>query len=391
MARILTTRFVESVKPTSVRMEYPDAGLPGFSLRVTADGKKTFSYRYRSPEDRKQKRLTWSFSSYTLAEARTEAEAAVRTVGRGEDPQKKEAPVDLPETVGALCSKYVEQHLKKHVRKWKAAEGEIENHIRPQLGSVRLDKVSKAHVRQMVGGIEAKYPVAANRALARLRAVFNWGLEEDLCLTDPTRGVKKPTKEKPTARILTDEELAKVWTACDALEYPAREYMRLLILSGQRRDDVRCIPWAEIDLKMMNWVIPAERYKSARPHLIPLTEGMVALLQASPVKNGFIFSHTSGEKPYGNLVKPKRTLDKVSEVTGWTLHDIRRTMRTGLSRLGFRPDIAERVIGHSVGGRLGETYDVYSYRDEKLKALDVWGAHVAAIVSGKSNVVPLRR
>ncbi len=371
-------------------MEYPDAGLPGFALRVTADGKKTFSYRYRSPEDRKQKRLTWPFPSYSLAEARTAAEGIVRAVGRGEDPQKK-APLEVPETVGDLCSKYVEQYLKKHVRKWKAAEGEIENHIRPKLGTVRLEKVSKAHVRQMVGGIEVKYPVAANRALTRLRAIFNWGLEEDFCLVDPTRGVKKPTKEKPTARVLTDEELGKVWTACDALEFPAREYMRLLILSGQRRDDVRCVPWAEIDTKMMNWVIPAERYKSARPHLIPLTELMLVLLQASPVKEGFIFSLTNGGKPYGNLVKPKRTLDKASEVTGWTLHDVRRTVRTGLSRLGFRPDIAERVIGHSVGGRLGETYDVYSYRDEKLKALEAWGTHVAEIVSGKSNVVSLRR
>ncbi len=256
MAKVLTSLFVASVKHKSTRTEYLDAALPGFVLRVTPEGKKSFSYRYRSPADRKQKRLTWAYPAFSLSEARTEAEGAVRAVGRKEDPQEK-PEIDVPQTVGELCTKYVEQRLKKHVRKWKAAEGEIENHIRPKLGSTRLDKISKGHVRQLITGIATKYPVAANRILSRLRAVFNWGMQEDLCNVDPTRGVKKPTREKPTARILTDEELKAVWNACNTLAYPARQYMQLLILSGQRRDDVRCISWPEVDRKSMAWVIPA--------------------------------------------------------------------------------------------------------------------------------------
>ena len=378
MAKVLTSLFVAGVKPKANRTEYLDAALPGFVLRVTPEGKKSFSYRYRSPVDRKQKRLTWAYPAFSLSEARTEAEGAVRAVGRKEDPQAK-AEIDVPETVGELCTKYVEQRLKKHVRKWKAAEGEIENHIRPKLGTTRLDKITKGHVRQLIAGIAPKYPVAANRILSRLRAVFNWGMEEDLCEVDPTRGVKKPTKEKPVARILTDEELKAVWKACDALDFPAKQYMRALILSGQRRDDVRCISLPEIDRKSMSWVIPAERYKTGRPHLIPLTRTMLELLDASRSKQGYIFSLDKGKKAYGNLVKPKKALDKASKVSGYTLHDIRRTFRTGLSRLGIRPDIAERVIGHSVGGKLGETYDIYSYREEKLQALQAWEAHVLSL------------
>lgn len=380
MTKVLTALFVASAKPGKTRTEYRDAALPGFVLRITPEGTKSFSYRYRSPADGKQKRLTWKYPAYTLAEARTEAENAVRAVGRKDDPRPAATP-DMPETVGELCSKYVDQHLKKHVRKWKAAEGEIENHIRPKLGTTRLEKVTKGHVRQLVTGIESTYPVAANRVLARLRAIFNWGMEEDICTVDPTRGVKKPTKEKPTARILTDDELRDVWLGCEALEFPAREYMRSLILSGQRRDDVRCVPWPEIDRKMMNWVISADRYKSGRPHLIPLTPTLLKLFDASSTRKGYVFSLTEGKKAYGNLVKPKKALDKASGVTGWTLHDIRRTVRTGLSRLGFRPDIAERVIGHSVGGKLGETYDVYSYREEKLQALQAWETHVFSLLT----------
>lgn len=395
MPKVLTARFVDTVKPPKKdRVEFTDAALPGFALRVTADGKKSFSYRYRSPIDRKQRRMNWAYPTYTLSEARTEAESAVRAIGRDEDPAPKPRNKDtvaIPGTVGVLCDAYIEQYLRKRVRRWKPAEGEIDNHIRPHLGSVRLDKIERAHVRQMIAAIEPIYPVAANRALARLKAVFNWGLENDLCSEDPTRGVKKPTRERPASRTLSDGELAEVWKACDALAYPAREYFRMLMLTGQRRDDVRCVAWEEIDFSMRNWVIPASRYKSDRSHLVPLTGSMIELLEDIPYKDksGYVFSLSGGEVAYGNLVKPKRRLDKATGVTGWTLHDIRRTVRTGLARLGTRPDIAERVIGHSVGGRLGETYDLYSYRDEKLDALNNWAAHVCSVV-GRAKPMPDR-
>ena len=109
-------------------------------------------------------------------------------------------------------------------------------------------------------------------------------------------------------------------------------------------------------------------------------------------RQGYVFSSSGGETPTGNFAKPKRALDAASGVTGWTWHDLRRTLRTGLSRLGIRPDVAERVIGHSVGGKLGETYDLYEYRAEKLAALEAWDAHVKRVVSGTAagNVVSLR-
>lgn len=389
MPKVLTSRFVETAKaPPSGRLAYPDAALPGFELRVTAEGKRSFSFRFRSPVDRKQKRLTWPYPAFSLSEARKEAEKAVRGLERGEVPGTALTPsVALPEYVSGLCDAYIERYLKKSVRRWEAAEGEINNHIRPHLGDLRLDQISKAHVRQMLAAIEEEYPVAANRALSRLRAMFNWAAGEDITGVDPTRGIKKPTKEKPVSRILSDDELVAVWKGCEALDFPARQYVRFLILCGQRRDDVRCMRRDEVD--GATWIIPAERYKGDRQHLVPLTDGMLALLAECEVEAGYVFSLTEGKKPYGNLVKPKRVLDEASKVTGWTLHDIRRTVRTGLSKLGIRPDIAERVIGHSVGGRLGETYDLYSYRAEKLQALKAWEAYFSDLIAGKKNVVPL--
>ncbi len=398
MPKVLTAPFCDKVRPPeSGRAEYRDAALPGFRFRVTTKGARSFSLLYRSPVDRRQRRLTWPYPAYSLSKARDEAQAAVRAIKRGEAPdaeRRKHLPAELPVTVGDLCDHYINRHLKKHVRRWQPARGEIENNVRPHLGKIRLDQIERGHVRQMLAAIEPVYPVAANRALQRCRAVFNWGMGEDLVETNPTLGIRKPAREIPRSRVLSDNEIAAVWKAAEALKYPCREITRILALTGQRRDDVRLMHWSEIDLRMANWSISAERYKGRHAHLVPLTANLVAMLEDMPFRDrqGYVFSSSGGETPTGNFAKPKRALDAASGVTGWTWHDLRRTLRTGLSRLGIRPDVAERVIGHSVGGKLGETYDLYEYRAEKLAALEAWAAHVKRVVSGTAadNVVSLR-
>lgn len=363
MAKVLTSKFVETAKAG----EYWDAAVPGFSLRVMASGYRSFSFRYRSGG---YKRLSWKFPAYSLAEAREEALKAIRAAERGEVPATRQISPSRP-----LPTVYLE-HLKKTVRRWKTAETEL-SYVLP------WKERSKAEIKELVAGIAKKHPVQANRVLSRLRAMYNWAVSEDLRTDNPTLGIKK-SPEKPRARVLSDDELKAIWLASDKLSYPAQEIIRLLILTGQRRDEVRELHSREIDRRMKNWVIPAERYKTRRSHLVPLSPAALALCGD---RKGFAFS-LGGERAFGNLQKPKRTLDKVSGVSGWTLHDIRRTVRTGLSRLGIRPDIAERVIGHSVGGRLGETYDLYSYRDEKLKALETWESFVMGLLEEK--IVALR-
>lgn len=397
--RTLTARFVETAAPPkSGRVEYCDAALPGFRFRVTANGVRSFSLVYRDV-DRVQRRLTWTWPGYPLTKARGAAQAALRAVAEGKRPatdkQIARAAVALPGTVDALCDAYVARYLEKQVRRWRAAQGEIDNHVRRHLGALRLAEIERGHVRAMLAAIEPAAPVAANRALQRTRALFRWAIDNDLAATDPTIGVKRPTKETPAARVLSDDELAAVWRATAGLAYPGREFARLLILTGQRRDDVRLMHWGELDLERGDWVIPAARYKSARAHLVPLTAATVELLAAIPCRDagGFVLSPAGGAGAYGNVTRPKRVLDKASGVVDWTWHDLRRTLRTGLSRLGIRPDIAERVIGHSVGGRLGMTYDTHEYRAEKLTALEAWGRHLVELIDGRpaNKVVKLRR
>ena len=400
MQEKLTDRFIQTVKPpTKGRLVVTDTEVSGLTLRVTEKGRKSWLIRYRPKGQKQQNHVPGLYPAIKLADARQQAREIHVAARRGLDlPKQERREVEelrrigiLPDFMSDLCNRYVEQHLKMNVRRWEAAKGEIENHIKPHLGELALGEVERSHVREMLAQVASKHPVAANRALKRLRAVFNWAMEHDLAKTNPTLGIKMPTRERPASRTLSDQELATVWKATDRLAYPAREYFTFLILTGQRRDDVRKMHWSEIDLDRNDWAIPAERYKGDKLHLVPLTEAMVGILDSIPFREsgGYVFSPSGGSKPYGNVQKPKRAIEEASGVTDWTLHDLRRTLRTGLSRLGIRPDISERVIGHAVGGSLGQTYDTHEYRDEKLAALKAWGAHVMAAVEGRDveNVV----
>lgn len=397
MAKALTTKAIENAQPDPhKRREIPDGLLPGLYLIVQPSGAKSWAIRYRV--NGKPVKLTLGrFPAIGLLQARETAREKLKAVAKGQDPaaEKRAArttdrTVSLPDTVGALCDLYIERHLKPNVRSWENNAGtEIENHIRPRLGKLTVATLTRAHVREAVRAIGQDRPVAANRVLARLRAVLNWAMAEDLIEFNVAAGIKRPNREKPVDRILSDAELRAIWQATTTLKYPAREFARLLILSGQRRDDVRLMRWTEIDLDGKTWTIPADRYKSRRAHLVPLPEAMVEILMGLPDqdKGGFILSLGGADRPYSNVTKPKAALDKAANVTGWTWHDLRRTMRTGLSRLGVREDIAERTIGHTVGGRLGQTYNLHQFEVEKRRALEAWAAHIRGLAT--KNVVPL--
>ena len=396
MAKALTAKAVEKQQPDpDRRLEIPDGLLPGLYLVVQPTGAKSWAVRFRA-NGRTAKVTLGRWPAIQLAKARELARGQFEAVAKGRDPAAEKRAtkgtgqaIALPTTVGGLCDRYVELHLKPNVRRWENARGEIDNHIRPRLGNLALTALTRAHVREMARDVGEAHPVAANRALTRLRAVLNWAVAEDLVEANVAAGIKRPTRESPVDRILSDTELRAVWKATDTLNYPGREFARLLILSGQRRDDVRLMRWDELDLESCAWTIPASRFKSRRSHLVPLPDAMVEIIEGLPSndEDGFVLSLDGGGRPYGNVQRPKGALDKAAKVTGWTWHDLRRTMRTGLSRLGIRRDVAELVIGHSVGGRLGQTYDLYEFADEKRHALDAWARHVQGLAA--ENVVSI--
>ena len=394
--KALTARSVDAMKaPASGRTQVYDATLPGLMLRVTARGHKSFAVVYRI--DRRQRKLTiGSYPTWSLAEARDAAREALQRVERGEDPaeDKQEAKATRApdrDTVAKVAREYIERHVSQ-TKKATQTQRLIEAYVTPVIGDLDMAQLGRKHVRDVVDRVvDAGRPVQANRVLTAVHGLCAWAVERDVIETNPAAGVRKPTKEKPRERVLTDGELRAVWDAAGELGYPAGPLFKLLILTGARRDEAREMRWSEVDLTRGVWTLPAGRSKGGAGRDIPLSTAAQAVLVDLPRFQGgdHVFTANDGSKPYANLIKPKRRIDRDSDVTGWTLHDLRRTAASGMGALGIAGETIARVLGHSEGAIAGVTarYNRADQLEAKRRALEAWGQHVTGLHAG--NVVEL--
>ena len=202
--------------------------------------------------------------------------------------------------------------------------------------------------------------------------------------------------KEPRTRILKDVELWALWEAAERMGYPFGSLVQVLMLTGQRRSEVAEARWSEFDLDRKLWSIPAARMKADAVHVVPLTPDVIAILEKLPQfnKGDYLFSTTLGARPVSGFSKTKQRLDKamlteLGDLEPWVIHDIRRTMRTGLSALPVHDLVRELVIGHTKPG-LHKVYDQHAYIDEKRHALDLWAARLRDIVQpAPTNVVKL--
>jgi integrase len=218
-------------------------------------------------------------------------------------------------------------------------------------------------------------PIIANRTLAVLRKLFNWTIERDLIEASPCAGVRPPAEEKSRDRVLSDDELRKVWKATEELGSPFGNIIQLLILTGQRRDEVGAMEWSEIDLEKGLWTLPRGRVKNDSGHEVPLSPTAVRIIQKLRHISGskFVFT-TNGKAPVSGYTKAKNAIVEKSGVHEWRIHDLRRTVATGLARLGIALPVIERILNHvsgSFGGIVG-VYQRHDYAAEKRAALDSW-------------------
>ena len=214
--------------------------------------------------------------------------------------------------------------------------------------------------------------------------------------------MKAPSPETRRDRVLSDDELCIIWTACDAVGWPSGDLVRLLMMTGARRNEVAGMEWRELDLKTCAWTLPPARSKNGREHVIPLSDAAVDIIAELPCIEGlrFVFS-TTGRTSISGFSNRKLDLDKaIAEINGtsiptWTLHDIRRTVATNLQKLGVRLEVTEAVLNHISGSRAGivGVYQRHSWADEKRAALDAWARKLHAIVTGgaAANVIAIAK
>jgi integrase len=207
----------------------------------------------------------------------------------------------------------------------------------------------------------------ADAVLRVLRAMFNWHAVRDDDFINPiVRSMNRSSaRSMARDRILKDDELRAVWTVLLKTPYPFGPLFRLLLLTGQRRDEVASIRWDDIQGDL--WIIPKEQYKTRRENVTPLTPNVLAILEGIPRTGEYIFT-TTGMTPVSGFSKANRILNERSGTANWRLHDLRRTARSLMSRAGVSRDVAERVLGHAVPGIVG-VYDRHDYLAEKREAL----------------------
>jgi integrase len=223
--------------------------------------------------------------------------------------------------------------------------------------------------------------------------------------SNPFAELPWPTAITKRDRVLSDEEAAAIWRAAGEATPPYGTIVRLLMLTGQRREEVAGMTWAELSEDLLIWTIPGMRTKNGVPHLVPLSrparellhgpDGIMRVHQDRRAKLALILPGERGT-PFSGWSKAKSQLDTASGVSGWWLHDLRRTVATGLQRLGVRLEVTEAVLNHLSGSRGGVVgiYQRHNWAAEKRATLEAWSAHLLAAAEGSSitgKVLPLSR
>jgi integrase len=385
MARFaLTDRFTHNAKPRSGRTEYFDETARGLALRVSKNGVKAWCYHYTTSGVRKRLTLG-TYPATSLSKARTLASEAKGLLEAGQDPSTVRSASE--NTLKAIGDEYFEREGPRLRTKQKRLSA-FNRLVYPRLGNTQMDAIRRSDIIRLLDTIEDENgPVMADHVLAFLSKLFNWHASRSDEFRSPlVRGMSRSRpKERARERILTDDEIRSVWHKAEGR---FGLLLRFILLTAARRSEASEMTWGEIDGGV--WTLPAARNKAKVDLIRPLSVSAVRVLGAKPAKvsaDQIVFPTKNG-KPITGFWQYKASLDKACGVTDWIIHDLRRTARSLLSRAGVNADIAERCLGHVIGGVRG-IYDRHEYFEEKKRAFEALAAQIERIVNPQANVVAL--
>jgi len=391
-----------------------DALMPGMAVRVSALGKRSFyAVKRRAGAAQPTWVLLGAYPVMTLGQAREAAREALLALEAGQHPKRlaeeKRKAVDAASraaaagTFAAVAEAFSRQYLPK-IRSAKTYDAYLRRELIPALGTRPIAEIRRGEINALLQAMSERSGAPSARvALAVLRKMLNWALDCDLpgYEANPASNINaKNILGKATSRdrLLKDAELAAIWPAIDAVGEPFGTVYKLLLLTGARFREIAEARWEDLDLSAATLTIPRGRAKNDAAMLIPLPPAAGALFASTPRFTGpYIFTTTGGQRPAAGLSRAKHRLDAAIAAQGtlldkeFVVHDFRRTVRSGLGRLGVPVVVAELCLGHRQPGIAG-VYDRHSYFDEKRDALRKWEAHLLAIVAPepRDNVVPMR-
>jgi integrase len=402
----LTAGFVSTAATPSNgkdRVIYWDDNRPGFGLMVTAGGKRSFVFQYRN--DKGESRRASLSGTTKLNDANKWADILQGDIAKGVDPVEKKKADRVAQSKKGRFRTIAEEYVKREssrVRSMDQRKAILDRLVYPVIGNKVAVNLKRSDIVALLDSIEDNHGAGmADGTLMVIRRICNWHAARDDDFRSPiVRGMGRG-KSEGRERILSDDEIRAVWRTTGAIIDNAEaerlglfmfsQLLRYLLLTAVRRNEGARIDSTERSGR--DWLIPAARMKNKRDFLVPLSEAAIGLLEAIPViggKNAGPIFTTNGTKPIAAFAQFKKAFDKRCSVTGWTIHDLRRTARSLMSRAGVDPDHAERALSHTIGGIRG-TYDRHEFYNEKKGALEALAAQIALIVDPQPNVIPIRR
>jgi integrase len=360
-----------------------DPKLTGFGKR-TRDGRETWIIQYRLGH--KQRRMTiGTCAKLTQAQAREQARKRLAQVELGQDPaaDKRKSRTEAKSTLRSVVAQYLE--AKQGVvrpRTYAEVCRYLNDHWSP-LHSVPINAVRRADVAlELSKMIRKNGSAAAVKARTALSAFYVWAMGEGIADANPVIGSNKPVEGPPRDRVLADAELLAIWRASGDGDYG--RIVRLLVLTGCRREEIGGLRWTEIDSKERVVRLPSERVKNARAHDVPLTDLAWSILQEQPVTGEHVFGRNA--TGFSTWSQGKEGLDERlgDSVAPWRLHDARRTVATRMADLGVMPHVIEATLNHQSGHKRGPAgvYNRSNYQREVRNALTLWSDHVRALIEG---------
>lgn len=402
MARALTAVAVRNARPGTTRREIHDAGCPGLYLVVQVSGFRSWAVRYRF-KGLVSRKLTLGpalidgddqiepsdvapelDTPLSLAAARELATRALRQAKGGVDPaalKRKKRETERAAEADTLQA-VAEEYLRREgggLRTLDQRAADLELLYKP-LGALPIEQIRRGQFTRVLDTIaDTRGPVRADRVLTAAKRLLSWHASRSDYVSVLARTERRTSiKERARTKTLSDDELRRVWTTAGSFPGPFGPYIQFVLLTATRRNEAAGIRRSEL-LDPASWVLPRSRWKVGRKAkgdlLIPLSRAAQAIVAARPAGDEFIFG---GKRPLGNFDRHKRAFDAACGVTGWTIHDCRRTSRTLLSRL-TTPDVAERCLGHVISGSRAH-YDLHEYQHEKAAAFEALAQAIERIV-----------
>jgi integrase len=395
--RHLTAVGLSRIKPpVTGQVDHFDAGYPGLALRISYGGSRSWVYFYRWQG--KQKRLTLGpWPGLQIAQARDAWREVRKRLASGLEPivAPSISTADDFATVAADWLKRDQADNRSHDE----VKRILDREVLPAWGPLRISQISRREVLDLIDAIADRGAVTlARRCHAHLHRLFRWSVGRGIIVASPMVDLPKPGTEVRRKRALSEEELAHAWHAAQQLGWPMGSAIQFLMLTAARREEIGALQWREIDRTRNEIRLDGERTKNGEGHTIPLSFAAKKLLDAVPrvIGSDFVFT-TTGTTPVSGWSRAKRRLDQLMvegaqrmarergedvdkvNLAPWRIHDLRRTIATGMERLGIRLQVVEHLLGHVTGSRAGVVgiYQQHTYDNEKREAVQKWANHIA--------------